>query len=192
MRTGPGRAGHPRRRALTLLELSQRDAKSTRGEGARRKATPDEMSGGTFTISNMGMMDVENFGAIINPGESAILAVASTQAAAGGARRQDCHSPDHEDSRSGATIASWTARSAQNLSTPSNENLRTSNSGNGWRRDLMLKKSTKPGLKNSGFGIFQARIDADGFPAQTSLMAKKPTAMMPRHKVMPGQIFGEN
>jgi pyruvate dehydrogenase E2 component (dihydrolipoamide acetyltransferase) len=36
------------------------------------------LSGGTFTISNMGMLDVENFTAIINPGEGAILAVSST------------------------------------------------------------------------------------------------------------------
>ncbi len=42
------------------------------------KLSPDEMKGGTFTISNMGMMNVEAFGAIINPGESAILAVASS------------------------------------------------------------------------------------------------------------------
>jgi len=37
------------------------------------------MSGSTFTISNMGMLDVENFTAIINPGEAAILAVSSTR-----------------------------------------------------------------------------------------------------------------
>ena len=42
------------------------------------KLTPDEMGGSTFTISNMGMLDIENFTAIINPGESAILAVSST------------------------------------------------------------------------------------------------------------------
>lgn len=41
------------------------------------KLTPQEMKGGTFTISNMGMMNVESFQAIVNPGESAILAVAS-------------------------------------------------------------------------------------------------------------------
>jgi pyruvate dehydrogenase E2 component (dihydrolipoamide acetyltransferase) len=41
------------------------------------KLLPDEMRGGTFTISNMGMLGVENFAAIINPGESAILAVSS-------------------------------------------------------------------------------------------------------------------
>ncbi len=36
-----------------------------------------DMTGGTFTISNMGMLGVENFSAIINPGESAILAVSA-------------------------------------------------------------------------------------------------------------------
>jgi pyruvate dehydrogenase E2 component (dihydrolipoamide acetyltransferase) len=42
------------------------------------KLLPDEMSGSTFTVSNLGMANVESFNAIINPGESAILAVAST------------------------------------------------------------------------------------------------------------------
>ena len=47
-------------------------------EKARKgKLSPEDMKGGTFTISNMGMLDVENFSAIINPGESAILAVSS-------------------------------------------------------------------------------------------------------------------
>jgi pyruvate dehydrogenase E2 component (dihydrolipoamide acetyltransferase) len=40
---------------------------------------PDELAGSSFTISNLGMFDVEEFSAIINPGESAILAVASAQ-----------------------------------------------------------------------------------------------------------------
>jgi len=61
---------------LTLTELNMRSRELA--EKARAgKLTPDEMSGGTFTISNMGMLDVENFTAIINPGESAILAVSS-------------------------------------------------------------------------------------------------------------------
>ena len=38
---------------------------------------PDEMTGSTFTVSNLGMLGVDEFSAIINPGESAILAVAS-------------------------------------------------------------------------------------------------------------------
>jgi pyruvate dehydrogenase E2 component (dihydrolipoamide acetyltransferase) len=62
---------------LTLLELHDRSAALI--EKARNgKLLPDEMSGSTFTISNMGMLNVENFTAIINPGEAAILAVSST------------------------------------------------------------------------------------------------------------------
>lgn len=40
-----------------------------------KKITPDEYSGNTFTVSNLGMMDIEQFTAIINPPDSAILAV---------------------------------------------------------------------------------------------------------------------
>jgi pyruvate dehydrogenase E2 component (dihydrolipoamide acetyltransferase) len=62
--------------SLTLLELSA--ASRRLADKARAgKLTPDEMTGGTFTISNMGMLNVENFSAIINPGEGGILAVAS-------------------------------------------------------------------------------------------------------------------
>ena len=63
---------------LPLLEICQR-SKELATKARAGKATPDELSGGTFTISNMGMMDVESFGPIINPGESAILGVASTK-----------------------------------------------------------------------------------------------------------------
>lgn len=42
------------------------------------KLSPEEISGSTFTVSNMGMFDVENFTAVINPGECAILAISST------------------------------------------------------------------------------------------------------------------
>jgi len=38
-----------------------------------------DLVGGTFSISNMGMFDVENFTAIINPGQGAILAVSSVK-----------------------------------------------------------------------------------------------------------------
>ena len=62
---------------LTLAEIN--GAAKTLAEKARAgKLAPDEMSGSTFTISNMGMLNVENFTAIINTGEAAILAVAST------------------------------------------------------------------------------------------------------------------
>jgi len=40
-----------------------------------RKLMPDDYKGGTFTISNLGMYEIESFTAIINPPEAAILAV---------------------------------------------------------------------------------------------------------------------
>ena len=43
------------------------------------KIKPDDIEGSTFSISNMGMYDVENFAAIINPPEAAILAVGSAR-----------------------------------------------------------------------------------------------------------------
>jgi pyruvate dehydrogenase E2 component (dihydrolipoamide acetyltransferase) len=61
---------------LTLGELNTR-AKELADKARAGKLAPDEMSGSTFTISNMGMLDVENFTAIINTGEAAILAVSS-------------------------------------------------------------------------------------------------------------------
>ena len=62
---------------LTLTELNAR-AKELADKARAGKLGPDEMTGSTFTISNMGMLDVENFTAIINTGEAAILAVSST------------------------------------------------------------------------------------------------------------------
>jgi pyruvate dehydrogenase E2 component (dihydrolipoamide acetyltransferase) len=48
--------------------------------GAREgKVRPNDIEGSTFSISNMGMFDVENFAAIINPPEAAILAVGSAR-----------------------------------------------------------------------------------------------------------------
>lgn len=39
------------------------------------KLQPSEFMGGTFTISNLGMMGVKQFAAIVNPPQAAILAV---------------------------------------------------------------------------------------------------------------------
>jgi pyruvate dehydrogenase E2 component (dihydrolipoamide acetyltransferase) len=47
------------------------------GRARKGGLTPDEYQGGTFTISNLGMFDVEEFIAIINPPQAAILAVGS-------------------------------------------------------------------------------------------------------------------
>ncbi len=48
--------------------------------GARAgKVRPEDIEGSTFSISNLGMYDVENFLAILNPPEAAILAVGSAR-----------------------------------------------------------------------------------------------------------------
>ena len=43
------------------------------------KVRPDDVEGGTFTVSNLGLFDVDHFIAIINPPEAAILAVGSVR-----------------------------------------------------------------------------------------------------------------
>ncbi len=45
------------------------------GRAKERKLTPDEMSGNTFTISNLGMFGIDEFTAIINAPDACILAV---------------------------------------------------------------------------------------------------------------------
>ena len=67
--------------SLSIKGLHDRTAAIV--EGARAGTLmPDELSGSTFTVSNMGMYGVEQFSAIINPGESGILAVSSVKAEA--------------------------------------------------------------------------------------------------------------
>ena len=51
------------------------DAKGLYEKARNKKLQPDEFTGNTFTVSNLGMMDIEEFTAIINPPDSAILAV---------------------------------------------------------------------------------------------------------------------
>jgi pyruvate dehydrogenase E2 component (dihydrolipoamide acetyltransferase) len=52
-----------------------REAKELTARARARRLKPQDYSGGTFSVSNLGMFDVEAFGAIINPPEAAILAV---------------------------------------------------------------------------------------------------------------------
>ncbi len=51
------------------------DAKDLYDKARNKKIQPQDFTGNTFTVSNLGMMDVEEFTAIINPPDSAILAV---------------------------------------------------------------------------------------------------------------------
>lgn len=63
---------------LSVVELSK--AASPLFEKARAgKLAIDEYTGGSFTISNLGMFGIENFTAIINPPEVGILSISSTK-----------------------------------------------------------------------------------------------------------------
>ncbi len=59
---------------LSQIAFEARDL-AERARGGKLRA--QEMSGATFSVSNLGMFDVEEFSAIINPPEGAILAVGS-------------------------------------------------------------------------------------------------------------------
>lgn len=58
----------------TLSQIAA-DAKALYQKAKDKKIQPNEFSGNTFTISNLGMMDIESFTAIINPPDSCIMAV---------------------------------------------------------------------------------------------------------------------
>jgi pyruvate dehydrogenase E2 component (dihydrolipoamide acetyltransferase) len=58
-------------RAISLL------AREAIGRAREGRVRPEDVEGSTFTVSNLGMFDIENFIAIINPPEAAILAVGS-------------------------------------------------------------------------------------------------------------------
>ena len=58
----------------TLSQIAA-ETKELAGKAKNKKLQPNEFSGNTFTISNLGMMDIEEFTAIINPPDSAIMAV---------------------------------------------------------------------------------------------------------------------
>lgn len=58
----------------SLRQLSQ-EAKRLAAACLERRATPDELSGGTFTVTNLGSLGVESFTPVLNPPEVAILGV---------------------------------------------------------------------------------------------------------------------
>lgn len=63
---------------LPLRQISA-DVKRKAAGAREGKVRPDDIEGSTFSVSNLGMFDVENFSAIINPPEAGILAVGSAK-----------------------------------------------------------------------------------------------------------------
>ncbi|APU20413.1 pyruvate dehydrogenase complex dihydrolipoamide acetyltransferase [Actinoalloteichus sp. GBA129-24] len=62
----------------SVSELAS-EAREKAGRAREGRLKTDEMTGGTFTISNLGMFGIEEFAAVINPPEAAILAVGSVR-----------------------------------------------------------------------------------------------------------------
>src|SRR5215211_3213012 len=65
------------RKALTQVA---REAKELAGKARAGKLAAAELTGGTFTVSNLGMYGIDRFTAVINPPEAAILAVGAAVA----------------------------------------------------------------------------------------------------------------
>jgi pyruvate dehydrogenase E2 component (dihydrolipoamide acetyltransferase) len=60
------------RKSLSALSAEMKDLT---GRARNRKLAPHEYQGGSYAISNLGMMGIENFDAVINPPHASILAV---------------------------------------------------------------------------------------------------------------------
>src|SRR5690606_7774837 len=61
-----------------LAEISS-EVKELAGRAREKKLMPEEYTGGTFSISNLGMFGISEFTAVINPPEAAILAVGAVE-----------------------------------------------------------------------------------------------------------------
>ena len=80
----PQFATHRGRRTQAAIDAAARTviARETADLFARakaRKLAPAEFQGGTFSLSNLGMMGVAHFAAVINPPQACILAVGATE-----------------------------------------------------------------------------------------------------------------
>jgi pyruvate dehydrogenase E2 component (dihydrolipoamide acetyltransferase) len=62
----------------SLHEIS-RESKDLAARARERKLTPEEYTGSTFSISNLGMFGIDQFTAIINPPEAGILAIGAVE-----------------------------------------------------------------------------------------------------------------
>jgi pyruvate dehydrogenase E2 component (dihydrolipoamide acetyltransferase) len=62
--------------AKSLSEIG-REARALAEQARARRLQPSQYTGATFSVSNLGMFDIDEFTAVINPPEAAVLAVGS-------------------------------------------------------------------------------------------------------------------
>jgi len=65
----------------SLREISA-ESRELAGRARNRRLKPEEYTGATFSVSNLGMFDIDHFTAVINPPESGIVAIGSIAAQA--------------------------------------------------------------------------------------------------------------
>jgi pyruvate dehydrogenase E2 component (dihydrolipoamide acetyltransferase) len=77
----PGGLITPIIKAAEAKGLSQISAemKDLAGRAREGKLKPEEFQGGTFSVSNLGMFGIKDFGAVINPPQACILAVGASE-----------------------------------------------------------------------------------------------------------------
>ncbi len=110
---------------LKPMRVISSEIKSMAARARAGKVKPEDIEGSTFSISNLGMFDVENFAAIINSPEAGILAVSSVRqvpvvvdgAVAVGTRMKATLSADHRVT-DGAEAALFMQKLAQYLEKP--------------------------------------------------------------------------
>ena len=64
---------------LSLKQISVKARELGEKAANQGRLRPEEMEGGTFTITNMGMLGVESFGAIITPPQAAVLSIGTVK-----------------------------------------------------------------------------------------------------------------
>jgi pyruvate dehydrogenase E2 component (dihydrolipoamide acetyltransferase) len=64
--------------AKSLREIAK-EARELAKRARERKLKPDEYTGSTFSVSNLGMFGIDQFTAIINPPEAGILAIGAVE-----------------------------------------------------------------------------------------------------------------
>ena len=110
--------------AKSLRQISG-EIKAMAGRARDGKVKPEDVDGSTFSTSNLGMYDVEDFIAIVNPPEAAILAISSARevpvvesgALKVGWRMKATISVDHRVS-DGAEAAQFMQKMAEFLESP--------------------------------------------------------------------------
>ena len=142
----------------TLREIAARDARARRPGARTGSITPPELSGGTFTVSNLGMYGVREFVAIINPPQAGLLSVGAVEQRPV-VRDGEIVARHMMASRWPATTASSTAPTPRSSSPRS---ARASRRPSRWRSSQFLEAAARAGTDRRGRSSRSARGSGRG------------------------------